>query len=132
MGSSEGDEPNISISSNRSKVAPLSESQIELAICHLLKSRGVFFWKQPNAGYYDASQKRFRRHSNPFVALGVPDLICIIKGRFVAFEVKTRVGRQSDNQKEFEQRVRRAEGLYYVVRSIDDVVMILQSLKGIL
>ena len=40
----------------------------------------------------------------------------------VAFEVKSRTGRQRVSQMEFQRRWERAGGLYYIVRSVEDVM----------
>ena len=106
------------------------ESSIELAICHFiasyLRKKNIphHFWKQPQAGFAQLDRRtktfRFRRHTNPFVGLGVPDIIVIIQGIFVGLECKTKAGKQSPNQIEFESLVRHAGGFYYIVRSLSD------------
>jgi len=40
----------------------------------------------------------------------------------IAFEVKSRTGRQRLSQMEFERRWKRSGGRYYIVRSVEDVV----------
>jgi hypothetical protein len=52
---------------------------------------------------------------------GLPDIIIVKDGWFVALEVKKKGTYQSKEQKEFEQNVKDAGGDYHVVRSIDDV-----------
>lgn len=52
---------------------------------------------------------------------GLPDIIVIQGGTFVGLEVKTPVGKQSPEQKEFEANVKKHGGRYHVVRSIEDV-----------
>lgn len=78
-------------------------------------------WKNVSGGYFDARQKTFRRHESPYAINGAPDIICIFRGFFLGLEVKSRLGRQSEHQKAFEERCRKAEGYYFVVRSLDDV-----------
>lgn len=51
---------------------------------------------------------------------GGADLLGIFRGRFVAIEVKTPIGRQSPEQRLFQQLVERKGGVYVVLRSIDD------------
>jgi hypothetical protein len=48
---------------------------------------------------------------------GGADLIGIFRGRLVAVEIKTETGRQSAEQREFEQLVKRKGGVYVVLRS---------------
>lgn len=52
---------------------------------------------------------------------GLPDIIVVAGGLFFALEVKTKVGRQSPDQKVFEALVKKHGGKYFVVRSIEDV-----------
>lgn len=109
------------------KGVELSESQIEMQICHYLRVKRLFFYKAPMAGFFDTRQGTFRRHTNPYVKRGVPDLIVILPGgKYLGLEVKSKTGRQSDHQKEFERGVKDAGGLYYLVRSLEDVETILK------
>lgn len=50
------------------------------------------------------------------------------RGRFLAFEIKTPIGRQSKEQLQFQQLVTRLGGLYLVMRSVDDARTFLNSL----
>jgi hypothetical protein len=111
------------------KAPPARENQIELAICHFLRISGHCFWKQPSRGYFDVKRKAFRRDSNPYVGRGVPDIIVIFHGLFVGLEVKSPTGKQSDDQKEFERKITRAGGFYHVVRSVEDVQIVLNALQ---
>ena len=52
---------------------------------------------------------------------GQPDIFAIIQGRFVGIEVKTVVGRQSKDQKNWQRNCERAGGLYILARSVEDV-----------
>lgn len=51
---------------------------------------------------------------------GGADLIGLYRGRFVAIELKTPVGRQSKEQKTYQQLVERKGGVYVVLRSADE------------
>lgn len=115
----------------KNKVYTPSEHEIEMAIGHLLRIKGIFFWKNPSAGYFDSKQKRFRRHVNPYALNGAPDLICIYRGLFIGLEVKSGKGKMSASQVEFERRVRAAGGHYYLVRSVSDVDVLFKKLKEI-
>lgn len=52
---------------------------------------------------------------------GAGDIMGCYKGRHIEFEVKTKRGTQSDDQKRHQERIEVAGGRYYVVRNIDDV-----------
>jgi hypothetical protein len=104
----------------------LNESQIEIQVCHWLRVKGFFFWKQPNVGFFDTRVMRFRRHSSPYVKRGVPDLIVLLPGgKFCGLEIKSATGTQSVDQKSFEQSVKRVGGEYWLVRSLEEVETIL-------
>ncbi len=60
---------------------------------------------------------------------GGADLIGIFRGRFVAVEIKTSTGRQNDDQRKFQALVERKNGVYVVLRSVDDAQKWLASLK---
>lgn len=111
-----------------------SESQIETSICHYLRIKGYFFWKQPQAGYFAGKQKdghwigSFRRHVNPYCRRGVPDLILVKNGQFIGLEVKTPTNRQTLEQVDFQYDLEKNGGKYFVVRSIEDVEKVLQEI----
>lgn len=67
--------------------------------------------------------------SNPYVMRGTPDIIAVIDGLFVGFEVKTPRGKQSPDQVLFEKRLTNAGGRYFVVRSVDETRSHLQQLR---
>jgi hypothetical protein len=60
---------------------------------------------------------------------GGADLIGIFRGRFVAVEIKTATGRQSPEQRMFQQLVERKGGVYVVLRSVEDAITWLESMK---
>ena len=51
---------------------------------------------------------------------GGADLIGLWSGRFVAIEIKTPTGRQSPDQRLFQQLVESKGGEYVILRSVDD------------
>lgn len=70
------------------------------------------------------------RMGGRFVTFGIPgqpDIFAIIQGRFVGIEVKTAVGRQSKDQKNWQRNCERAGGLYILARSVEDVRTALSS-----
>jgi Holliday junction resolvase len=56
---------------------------------------------------------------------GIPDIICCYKGRFFAFEVKNETGRVTNLQKAIIEKLNRAGGVAVVVRSVDEVKLII-------
>lgn len=92
------------------------EADILRSIVDYLKLRRVFFWRQ-NAGGYKTDAGHFIHYGTK----GVPD-ICVIKAGFIGLEVKRPGGKQSPDQKLFEEALIAAGGRYHVVDSIDEVV----------
>ena len=52
-------------------------------------------------------------------AKGIADIDSLIKGRKVAIEIKIGKDRQSDAQKEFQAKIERAGGHYWIVKDFD-------------
>ena len=72
----------------------------------------------------------WKQHGGVYGTAGLPDIICCIGGRFVAFEVKTPSGKLSKIQEITIRRIKDAEGKAYKVTSVGDVKTILESLEG--
>lgn len=107
-----------------------SEAQIENEILtYLAKIKGAFFWKNVSTGFFDG--KSFRKQTSPFAINGVADILGIINGRLVAFEVKTKQGRLSPAQEAYLDKVMRLGGVSGVVRSCEDAHRILQQAFGL-
>ena len=72
----------------------------------------------------------FKEHGGMYGHAGLPDIMCCIGGRFVAFEVKTPGGRTTGLQEATLYRIRNAGGAAHVVRSLDEAKTALRELKG--
>lgn len=59
---------------------------------------------------------------------GCPDVICCLNGLFIALEVKTDKGIVSKLQEHHIKQIKNSGGVAEVVRSVDDVKRILNSL----
>ena len=55
---------------------------------------------------------------------GLSDLVAIKNGRVVHVELKTAAGRQSQVQKDFQEKVEAAGGTYVVARCMEDVMFL--------
>jgi len=71
----------------------------------------------------------FKEHGGQYGTAGLPDIIVCYRGRFVAFEVKTPSGRPSKLQEITIQRIKAAKGQACIVRSVEDVKQILDTLE---
>ncbi|MCR4437085.1 MAG: VRR-NUC domain-containing protein [Eubacteriales bacterium] len=93
----------------------MTEKEITSAIMRYLKFvPECFCWKE-HGGMYDTA--------------GLPDIICCIKGRFVAFEVKTASGRLTKLQEAAMRKIKAAKGEAFKVTSVGDVKVILDALE---
>ena len=99
------------------------ESQIQRAVLEYLSYRPGF-WFRSNTGAVAAEyrgKKRFIR----FGVKGAADIFGIIppEGRFVAIEVKRPGGgKQTDEQKQFQEKVEKNGGLYFLVYGVQDLI----------
>lgn len=102
-----------------------TEKEIENAILEYLSYQsGVFAFKVNTMGVYD-QRGGFYRKLSKYVKPGTPDIICIVEVLgfpvFVGMECKSTTGRQSKEQKAFQQDLEnRVNGFYFVVRTLKD------------
>ena len=100
-----------------------NETAIQSKIIDHLKKKEYFFVRLNNIPPFDPIQKTFRRMPKGSMK-GLPDIMVLTDGGFVVFlEVKDK-GKQSEDQKIFEQKCKEIGCEYHIVRSIDDVVEI--------
>ena len=88
----------------------MDEAELKRNARKILRERNVFF--------IDIQGSRF-------TTSGAPDIVIVIKGLFIALEFKTYRGRQSQDQKNIQERLEKAGGFYFLPRSIKDVLDIL-------
>jgi len=81
---------------------------------YLKQFENCFFWKE---------------HGGQFGTAGIPDIICCINGKFVAFEVKVPGGKLTPLQEITIQRIKAAKGKAFKVTSIEEVKTILETLE---
>lgn len=89
-----------------------SESYLQRQVCEFLRKANVFF-------YHPRETKKGTD--------GLPDLICCVKGLFLAIELKNPRYKKPENylreeQKKIKEQIERAGGVYLVTNNLDDVV----------
>ena len=62
-----------------------------------------------------------QHHKNMGYVKGQPDLVAVLNNKVVFIELKTDKGRQSKEQKEVEQEIKKRGVDYIVVRSLEDL-----------
>lgn len=91
------------------------ESRISRAIQKLIKDKGGF---------------AFKVWGSEFMLAGLPDIIAVYRGVFVAFEVKTPVGQVSKRQWYVMRAIKRAGGVVAVPRSVADALNVLAGIDA--
>ena len=99
-----------------------NEGAVQADILDYLETRGHCFFRVNNIPAFSrAADGSMRMRLLPkHTPRGLPDIIVVRRGWFVALEVKDK-GSQSADQKAFQRRVEAAGGRYHLVRSIQDV-----------
>ena len=103
------------------------ESQVQSAIedyLKLLESGGRCAYIKNNSGAYKTERGGFVR----FGRAGSPDFLLFLDGgRCWHLEVKTKTGRQSKSQKEYQAMVEELGHRYLIVRSLGEVVELFEE-----
>jgi hypothetical protein len=93
------------------------ENSVKGSCLDYLAIRGIFAWPN-NTGAVQVDGKRFVR----FGRKGSPDILGILPGgRILCVECKSKRGRQTAEQKDFEAEVTRRGGVYVLARGFEDL-----------
>lgn len=100
----------------------MKENDIQRQILDYLTIKRVFHYRNNSGGMTKIynGRKMFMR----FGEVGSPDIVCVINGQYVGIEVKKPGGKQSDNQKMFQEKLEQAGGKYILAYSLDDIIKI--------
>ena len=102
------------------------EHNIQVAIVQYLRLRGFEVFAIPNGGRRDAVTGAKLKAEG--VSAGVADLIILLPiGNVLFVEVKTEKGRQSPEQKAFQERVEKLGFNYVIWRSVEDAEKFINS-----
>ena len=102
----------------------MTESQLMDRVRLVLGSDSSGVWWRNNTGVAETRGYTIRYG----LGNGSADLIGCFRSRFVAIEVKTPTGRQSEDQKRWQGCLERHGGIYAIVRSEDDARALLGEL----
>lgn len=92
--------------------------------------------KVPKAGYASKVGKGksakfvFRKQASSYAINGIADLYCVINSISIWIEVKSEKGIQSDAQIEFEHHCKTNGVPYYLVKCLEDVMIIVDRHKA--
>lgn len=95
------------------------EALLQKQIIDYLNYKNIFFYRNNTGAIkseYNGKIRFFR-----FGAVGSTDLIAVIAGQYIGIECKGKNGVQSKNQKEFQERLEAAGGIYILAHSLDDI-----------
>lgn len=71
----------------------------------------------------------WKTHGGMYGTAGIPDIICCLQGRFVAFEVKTETGKLTKLQESTISKIKAAKGEAFKVTSVEEVSVILEHME---
>lgn len=96
-------------------MAGTPESKVKAAVTKLLKKYGAYYFYPATHGYGRS---------------GVPDIVCCIKGKFLAIECKAGSGKTTALQDKEINAIRTAQGIAAVARetNLDIIELILKEL----
>ena len=89
------------------------EDAVLRACLDWLACKRIFHWRSNNIA---APGRTFHGRK------GVPDISCVVQGRFIGIECKATKGKQSAYQKAFEKDLTKAGGQYILVKSLSDLI----------
>lgn len=95
----------------------MSGTELVKACDDYLSLKKIFHYRN-NTGATKTASGGFMR----FGAKGSPDIIAVVDGFYVGIECKMGSGRQSPDQKAFQEALEEAGGIYILARSIDDLI----------
>ena|SRR3990167_692024 len=97
----------------------IKEKDIQKIVLDYLRFKKIFHWRN-NTGAYKTPTGGFLR----FGAIGSPDVFAVKNGRIYGLEVKTVKGTQSDVQRRWSEEFTVNGGLYFIIRSLEDIIQL--------
>lgn len=94
-----------------------TEKETQKAVLEYLSAKRIFHWRN-NTGAMKTASGGFIR----FGAVGSPDIFAVHNGIVYGLEIKDLKGKLSADQVSFGLDLRKAGGVYEVIRSIDEVI----------
>ena len=101
------------------------ERDIQASIIEFLTFKGIFHYRN-NSGGAMGKGNHFIRFGTP----GSPDVICVVRGRYVGIEVKRHGGKLRESQEVFRAALEAAGGLYWIFTSLDEAVDTIEEYVG--
>lgn len=100
------------------------EKEIQATCFQYLRLQGIFAFKTPNIGTYKQKTGKYI----PAQTKGIPDAIMHWPLDNISYiEFKAHGGKLSEAQKDFQRQCDKDRIRYYVVRSLDDLMVIINA-----
>jgi len=104
------------------------EHQIQVAICQYLDYKKIPYFAIPNGSLRTKQTGATLKREG--VKAGVADLFIMVTNKTyhgLFIEVKTPIGKQQKTQKNFEQKAIKNGYCYKIVRSLDELITLIES-----
>src|ERR1700691_3864750 len=96
----------------------------------MARGKRIFHYRNNSGAAVVPATGNYARRFISIGTAGSSDIIAVVNGRYIAVEVKDAKGKQNENQKDFQQRLESAGGLYIVARRLEDVEQIAKMAKA--
>jgi len=106
---------------NQIMILKITEAQIQKTVIAYLSHRKDVYFARVGSGMISTETGNCFRSGRR----GCPDILLCHKGKFIGFEIKSKIGIQGGDQKIAEEDIKKAGGEYYIIRSLDDAIKIL-------
>ena len=91
--------------------------KLEKEIKSFIKMSGGFAWRNETTGIYDVASGNYRKKESS--DRGSSDLLAVFNGFLICIETKIGTDKQSDSQKEFQEGIKGAGGVYMIVNDYE-------------
>lgn len=96
----------------------LSETELINSIKDFCLYAKIFAYQVRTTGIYDPTIKQFRLNKRQ--TKGIPDITIVYKGYHIGVETKVNYNKQTEEQKEFEKKLKQAGGYYFICYSLPE------------
>ena len=96
----------------------------------ILENKGVCVYERINSGELLVLNKDGTKRLVKLARKGCADILCIIYGRAIFIETKSKTGHQTKEQKEFQQKAESVSAIYWLIDDFDDFKNRIDKLIG--
>lgn len=109
----------------KSKFSQSDSNKLTAAVVEFLNYQpDTYAWRVNNGAIFDP---KIQTHRTTNTVRGIADISACVRGQMWQIEIKVGKDRQSEDQKRFAERVEKAGGRYFLVRSFDEFTQIFHS-----